>query len=96
MVTQALEQRSRIALSRLKALRLARNLLDTTRTPHALQQVCVRVHALLELSGGNKCLVTECESRCVNAYCNAVVLVFAKTQPSGLSACVVKPYANTQ
>ena len=38
---QALEQRSRIAISRLKALRLARNLLDTTHTPHALQQVSV-------------------------------------------------------
>ena len=41
MVKQALEQRSRIAISRLKALRLARNLLDTTHTPHALQQVSV-------------------------------------------------------
>jgi hypothetical protein len=39
VVLQALEQRSRIAVSRLKALRLARELLDSTRTPHALQQL---------------------------------------------------------
>jgi hypothetical protein len=39
VVLRALEQRSRIAVSRLKALRLARELLDTTQTPHALQQL---------------------------------------------------------